>query len=344
MLRTLSTLILIIAACAALSLLVKKSALDVSTPTFLSSKNLKLDTGGANHNTVPVISQKKTDNVEKVIISLPPEDIDLLNKVALSESLSSRVQQDTLFPKYSQPFDVSEVDSLPEYPNIFAGSGIAFSVGFDKKVYTTNDVATVSLSGPNPLQVLVNHNAISHQSPPTSLQLQLSDYELPIIITVIDNVTSNQFRLQLDVLSVIQGDLHIDPFPLYEHNHMAINYRLESAELGYFMIRALLLRDDIPVAILTSEQYKSESNKRMENMFKVDAALLKDLDKGKHTWSLDNIFIEKLGDPSEEDKIIFIDKRVELFGVEGSALSIDKEERMEREKARLNLLQPLLFE
>ena len=342
--RTLSVLMLIIAVGVSLFIIVNKSALNVSTPTDFSLENPKLETGYENHNTDTLTGYNSNGNVEQVVNSLSTVEIDLLNQVVLSESLNYRVQQDTLYPNYSLPFDVVEIDSLPESANIFAGADIAFTVAFDKKIYTTNDVALVSLSGPNPLQVLVNQRLISHQRPPTSLQLQLSDYQLPILITVIDNVTSKEFRLELDVLSVIQVDLHIDPYPIYKHNHMAINYRLTSSEVGYFMIRALLQRDDIPVAILTSEQYLPEYDKTADNRFKVDAALLKDLDMGEHTWSLDNIFIERLGGPLEEDKISLIEKTVELFGVESSALTIDKELRMERKEARMKLIQPLLSE
>ena len=342
--RTLSVLMLIIAVGVSLFIIVKKSALNVSTPIDLSLENPKLETGYENHNADTLTNHNSTGNVEQVVNSLSTAEIDLLNQVALSESLNYRVQKDTLYPNYSQPFNLVEIDSLPESPNIFAGADIPFTVAFDKKIYSTNDVALVTLSGPAPLQVLVNQRLISHQRPPTSLQMQLSDYELPIIITVIDSVNSKEFRLELNVLSVIQVGLHIDPYPIYEHNHMAINYRLTSSEVGYFMIRALLQRDGIPVAILTSEQYLPEYERSADNRFKIDAALLKDLDMGEHTWSLDNIFIERLGSPLEEDKISLVEKRVELFGVESSALTIDKELRMEREEARIELIKPLLSE
>ncbi len=74
------------------------------------------------------------------------------------------------------------------------------------------------------------------------------------------------------------------------------------------MVRALLKRDGIPVAILTSEQYASEHNDIVDDIFKVDATLLKNLDTGGHIWALDNIFIEKLGGPLDEDKITLIEK------------------------------------
>lgn len=288
--------------------------------------------------------RSNADKAEKTVQTPRPAGNELLNQALLSQSFSYQVQQDTLFPHYSKPFDVSEVEYLPESPNVFDGADISFTVSLDKKVYMTNDVAVVSLVGEHPLQFFVNGRLISNQYPPTSLRLQLADYDSPITITVIDSMTSEEFTMDLDVLGTIKGELYIDPHPTYEHNHMAINYRFDTSEIGYFMVRALLKRDGIPVAILTSEQYASEHNDIVDDIFKVDATLLKNLDTGGHIWSLDNIFIEKLGGPLDEDKITLIEKRVELFGIESSALTIDEDMKMERHEARMNLIQPLLSE
>ncbi|KJF97105.1 hypothetical protein [Photobacterium leiognathi] len=269
-------------------------------------------------------------------IELDAESLEMI----LSQSFSSQIKHDTFFPEYSKPFDLQEFSSFPEAHNVFDIPTMPFTVSLDKKIYTTTDPAVISLTGANNLKVLVNQKLIFNQSPSKSLTVNLADYELPITITIIDDVASVTFTLELNILSPIQGSLLVDRHPVYETNQMTINYQLDTPETGNFMIRTLLHRDGVPVAVLTSENNVSNKKDNVTNAFQVDAELLQQLDKGEHIWSLKNTFIEKLGGPLDNDKVLFISEEFVLFGVEGSALSVDDNSRIERQETRLNLLKP----